>query len=152
MPIKPSEYRKGHTKVVTLDSGTEWLIRKIPFDAMAELFEVMGVKATKDQKEAERQFTSAMDRPDFQKRLVTMTQILLPACCVDPKVVLEGDPSDDYLLYSEIDPMDMFKLFFEIMQHSGLSAEAAAKRQKFRNQPSGESDKSPVPSLKQTPP
>jgi len=139
MAVKPSEYKSGSVKEITLPSGEKWRIRRIPFDALSEFITILGLKFEKGKAptQIEQTFSLELDKPDFKNKLVQMTKIVLPACSVDPKIILSGDSSDDYILYSEIKPMHVFDLFFEMLDFSDLSEAAMKGREKFQQESDG---------------
>jgi len=138
MAVKPSEYKSGSVKEITLASGEKWKIQRLPFDAFADFFTALGVKVEKSNQtveQLEQAFTESLNGPGFKDKLVNLTMIVLPACSVEPMIKMDGDPSDDYLLYREIKPMHVFELFFEMLDFSELSEAAAVSREKFRRKP-----------------
>jgi len=135
MAVKPSEYKSESVKEIILSSGETWKIRRLPFENLAEFFTALGIKIGQDKQtraQIEETFRASLDQPDFKDKLVNLTKIVLPACSVEPKIQLDGDSSDDYILYSEVKPMHVFELFFEMLEFSELSETATESRKKFQ--------------------
>lgn len=137
MVVKPSEYRKGRVKTITLTTGEEWKIKRLSFPAMARFFQVLGLKPKGKASTAkyEKRFLLELEKPGFELKLIKMAQIVVPDCSANPKVVLKLEKEEslkDTLLFEEIKPMHVFELFFAMLEHSGLSGKAAATRQNFR--------------------
>jgi hypothetical protein len=141
MVIQPSEYRKkyGGIKEISLKSGDMWKIRKMPFEALAEFFSILGISIDKknDQSKLNALFSEKTASPDFIKKIVELAKILLPSCCVAPEVILAGTPTDQQLLFIEIEFNDIFELFFAVMDYSGFSSKEIESRESFQPEHNG---------------
>ena len=136
-PTKASTYRKERSKLVTVSSGAVFRIKKAPPRAVFKLFEGMGIKIRSGRKIAKQELTSQLDKLSTEKRASVAMTILLPACTVEPRIVLEGPAKDGELLIDEVEPFDAFDLLEMEMEYSGLTKEAQEKREKFRKERAG---------------
>lgn len=96
------EYKEKSMKVVTTKSGASFTIRKISVGVLSELSAVYSKSKPQEQ-----------DLP-------TILRILVPACVVDPKIVLE-DPAPNELALDDLNADDTFELLEEIVNFSGVT-------------------------------
>ena len=120
MAIDVKEYRKRTQKEVTVPSGSVFVIKGLPPIDILSMFEDFGVDMN-DKKAVSEYFTKHPG--DVMKRI-------LPAGIVLPPVELKG--SDKALGLNEIILGDSMQLMIDIMELSGLSAEAGKELDKFR--------------------
>jgi hypothetical protein len=78
----------------------------------------------------------------FRDKFLPLLKIILPACCVEPKVSQQGD--DESLGIDEIALEDLIELFGHIFDLSGLTKAAEDARKKSQEQTSLKQSDQPV--------
>jgi hypothetical protein len=131
-PTTPEEYRKGKTKLVELATGHVFEIRKMPVQTFSIMFETLGIDVPPGMpiENVEKLLAEEMKDPQYKTKIVETITKILPHCIVKPKVT--ANPSEGALSIDDIEPADMFALFGEIMEFSGISQMAKDLRDKFR--------------------
>lgn len=111
-------YKKGSRKIVTLASGFMFEIRRLPPKLLPHIFAFGAVARDKNP-----------GSPEVSESFTKALEVILPACIVKPRVVLEN-PKPDELEVDDISPDDAIELFRHIMDLSGMTPrelEAAKK-------------------------
>jgi len=126
VPVTAEEYRKKQTKVIKLESGDEWKIRKLPVDAMSGFLEAMGIEIQPGMtmKAIEKHVDEVSKSPEFRKKMFDAMQIVIPSGTVEPKVVTVNKAPKGALSISEIAAIDQFELFMEIVKFQSLPEKA----------------------------
>jgi len=126
------EYRKRIYKIVELPSGAKFKIRKMSPSLVNEVLSILGIKLSPSlsPEEARKEFEQKMSDKDFPKFLAEVAPLVVSNCVVEPKISL--NPSEDALSFDELEPMDVFNLLTQILDFTGLTAEAAERRSSFR--------------------
>jgi len=133
-------YSSGKTKAVTLPStlpnGSHpvFIIRKMPPRTAIKLLSVLKINIEVDLEAADRPekaLRKAIKNLDAQK-LLEVVNTVIPDCVVEPKVVLGKAKRAGELSIDDIELDDLFHLFDEIWEWSGLTEKAAKERAKFR--------------------
>lgn len=140
-PTIPSEYRKGRVKIFSCESGFTVKMRKMPVPVMAEMLTKLGleVPAGIPLEQAEKLLKDRMKDPKFSRKVIDAATYVIPHVVVEPKIV-EGDKyEEDSLSVNEIDPPDLFEIYEECVDFSGLAGAAAKMRKKFRGKQSRKS-------------
>ncbi|RLG45123.1 MAG: hypothetical protein DRN81_02665 [Thermoproteota archaeon] len=124
------EYREKMTKIVTLPSGFNFRIRKMPPLALAKLMSIYdealpatGRELTPEEEEKMKEIG--------KRRFAEIIKVVIPDCIVEPKVSLNPS-SEDELSLDDLAADDIFKLLDEIMEFSGLGEAAKKARESFR--------------------
>lgn len=132
-PTTAAEYRKEAYKLLTLPSGNVFKVRKPDIFVMAEVLEQTGVEIPTELKRSEvgKYIKEQMSQVDLKKALPKVISVLLPACCVEPKVALEANPDKNVLAIHEIDPSDAIYTLNTILDWVGMGR-TAQKLKKFR--------------------
>jgi len=91
----------------------EFRIRSMSGKTMAQFASIEGINLLMGTKEG--------DQPQSMAALYPMFQTVIPACCVNPKIISSGNPADDELLLDDL-PFELISgLFEEIMKFSEMS-------------------------------
>jgi len=117
------DYRKGKTKLVPLPSGAVFKIGKPDGVAMAEMLSMFDVpiKMGSSPESVQRTFEDEMSKIDIKEKLADFLKLLIPACCIDPRVTINPkEKSDEVLLLQEVEQEDSFALIDAIMEFSGF--------------------------------
>jgi len=133
--FKASEYRRRTTKIITVPSGFQFVIRKVPAKTLMKLMSLYEGKPNTDEA--------------MRKILPDVLKVLLPDCVAHPKVVLEN-PQGNEILLDEIEARDAIELVTQITNFSGLTGPMALERETFRQEPTGTSAR-PTVSSTETP-
>ena len=120
------EYRRGKQEVVELPSGARFKIRKMSPLEFGKLMEVLGTAANAPDSLREAQ---------IRDRIVDVMRVLIPGCVVEPKISFES--KEGCLSFEELEVADAMALMDAVYEFSGLAAEDAEERRKFRAEPSG---------------
>lgn len=135
MPIKPSEYRKGLTKLVTLSSGAEFLIRKVRGEDFIKSKTVpLALLRYSEILESENidQISNISDAffNDFEKAYEYMDEVII-AGVVEPKIVKKPpeECGEDELSIHELTVMDTLELFGEIARFSDIPVTTEEKKE-----------------------
>lgn len=86
----------------------------------------------------EEMMKQKVNEPGYTEKIIKAIIKVLPRTIISPKVTTDG--SNDSLSIDDIDPGDMFELYVEIIDFSGISEMADKLREKFRdklNRPNG---------------
>jgi len=116
------EYRKKMLKEVTLPSGFNVTIRKLPLSAvtkMSKLFKFKGVATN-------------IPRDELMEHMDELIEILIPQCVVRPRIVTENPAPKGALSLQELEWSDSLAIIDEIIEFGGLSEEDAKARKFFR--------------------
>lgn len=122
------EYRKRNTFEVEAPSGLVFKMRKPrlqAYDKFLQFADEKGVELGNPDKKILRRFPAEI------------SNILLPSCSIEPKIVAMEDevenPSSE-LNVDEIDPRDLAELLSEVTKHLGSIGKKAKERTNFRGE------------------
>ncbi len=120
------------------DDGTtvdlEWLVKPLSPRLLVSNYEHFAALEGLEYKEGEDM--SETKQTSMMKKLAPLIDVVLPNCCVKPKIVYEGLSNADQLNIDDV-PLDtLMKLFAEIFKSSGLSEEAEKNRDSQKKVPS----------------
>lgn len=82
--------------------------------------------------DVKERFKEMLSKENLAEKVLSIVDILIPACVVKPKVVA-GPAAKGELSVDELEFEDIFALFDEILSFSGLTEESYAERIKFRS-------------------
>jgi len=137
VPTTPEEYRKGKTKIVRVTSNAVFEIRKMSIPTMSEVLSLLGTTIQEgtpiDQVEAE--VKRQVNDPKMRTKFIEAAIYVVPRCVVRPPIVEKADGSS--LTVDDLSPGDLFDLFGEVMDLSGLTQATRSLRKKFREQSVG---------------
>jgi len=151
--VKPYELFKGKNepKLVIVDyenpdtgkiDHTEWRVKPLTPRLLVKNYDSFDALQESNIDEQQGKELTATQRKDLMKKIDPLIDVVLPHCCVDPKVVFEGETNSQQIHIDDI-PLDvLIKLFGEIFIASGMSDKDAKERE----------DQKKVPSLKSLPP
>lgn len=111
------EYKAKLKKKVVVPSGLELTIRRMPLRVVVQLFEIMPT-VTRG-----RTADDLARDPEYLRKLPELIELVLPECVEEIPEKLNVD---------ELLPDDAMALLGEIFDFSGLSEEAAQRRERFR--------------------
>ena len=120
--VSARAYKSTKKKIVTLPSGFKFEIRKVPPSVYGDILAILDVSNV-----GPNEATTLS-----QKHLVDILKIIIPRCVVRPKIVVECTDDEDVLCLDDLDYADGFALLDHIYEFSGITAEAAKNREKFR--------------------
>jgi len=134
--VNPADLFKGKNapKIIKTefvkDDGTkvelEWLVKPLSPRLLVNNYEHFSALESFDYKEGEE--IPENRQTDMMKKLSPLIDIVLPNCCVKPKIVYEGASDANQINIDDI-PLDtLMKLFAEIFKASGLNEEAEKTR------------------------
>jgi len=134
-PTTAAEYRKGKTKLVKLLSGNVFEIRKMPVPVMAEVMSRLGLDVPQGTpiEKIEELMKQKIDEPGFKVKVIDVVTYTVPRCVIQPKITEEA--TENTLAIDDVSPDDLFELFGEIFEFTGVSKAAEALRRKFRTKP-----------------
>lgn len=69
------------------------------------------------------------------EKLSPLIDIILPFCCLDPKIVMEGPTNDKQINIDDLDVQTLMALFTEIFKTSGMSEEKDEERKNLKSLP-----------------
>jgi len=151
--VKPHELFKGKNvpKLVIVDyenpdtgeiQHTEWRVKPLTPRLLVKNYDSFDALQESNIDEQQGKELSPEQRKSLMKKIDPLIDVVLPHCCVDPKVVFEGETNEKQIHIDDI-PLDvLIKLFGEIFISSGMSDTAAKDR----------NDQKKVPSPKSLPP
>jgi len=93
--------------------------------------------------QAEEMIRERMKDPSFTEKIIEAAEYVVPRVVVEPRIVQAETPSETALTVDELAPGDLFEIFNEAVDFSGLTGAAARMREKFRKQPSRQSRRKP---------
>jgi len=149
-PTKPKEYRKGRIKIFRCVSGFTVKIRKMSAEVMGEMLNILDLEVPRGMplEQAEQLIIEKTKGPEYTKKAIKAAEYVVPEVVIEPKIIIEDKMEDDSLFIGEVDPGDLFEIFNESVDFSGLAGAAAKMREKFREKSTGEN--SSGPSIKST--
>lgn len=138
MPITPSEYRARHktTKPIKLESGEEFVIRKLPLPIYAQFFGIYDIPFTKEMSpaKAKKMMEDKIESTEFKMKMFDAIEMIVPAGVAEPRIVVvaEGEKvPKDALSIDEIDVTDQIELFVEIISFQGFDTDFKKFRRKL---------------------
>jgi hypothetical protein len=131
-PTTAGDLRKKVTKLVSCESGTNYLIRKMPLPAMAKFFNAVDMKLSKDVTAMQTELKEQVNDPVKIEKLILAMRDALPQCIIEPKVSSTEQSSDTVINVDDIPLEDQFELFGVITDFSGISIKALEKNKTFR--------------------
>jgi len=139
MPTLVSEYRKDKRKLVTLSSGFVFEIRKMTVPVMMEMTKLLQLEIPEGTPvDRVREVMEAKTNdPAFKENVIKAVDYVIPRCVTSPQIVNASTPSENALSLDEIAPGDLFELFAEITDFSGVGEMAQSLREKFRIKSTG---------------
>ena len=123
-------YTQSNRLALELPSGFTIIIRKVPPELLPELTKGYDERLAQDWDKLSREDRAAAIRSVIN----TLTRIV-PAVCVEPRVVIkDADPKTE-IMFVDIDINDLMAIFTGCFKFSGLSEEEAAERTDFPTVP-----------------
>jgi len=137
IPTAPGDYRKGNEKIFKCTSGFVVKMRKMSVSAMGEMLSILGLSVPQGVplEQAEKLLKEQMKSKDFTKNVIDAAEYVVPYIVIAPKIIQEDTYKENALSIAEIDPGDLFEIFNEGVEFSGLAGAAARIREKFRKEP-----------------
>lgn len=89
--------------------------------------------AALDQKETKDM--TIEQQAEMMQKLAPLIDVVLPECCINPKVVFEGETKNGFIHIDDLDLETLIKLFTGIFEASGLSVPKEGDED-LQNQPS----------------
>ena len=138
MPITPSEYRARHQtmKTIKLESGEEFVIRKLPLPIYAQFFGMYDIPFTKEMSpaKAKKMMEEKMESTEFKMKMFDAIEMIVPAGVAEPRIVVvaEGEKvPEDVLSLDEIEIGNQLDLFAEIISFQGFDTDFKKFRRKL---------------------
>lgn len=127
-PISASDYTNANRLAVPLPSGTEekpsvFVIRRVPPELLPDLTRSYDERLAK-----EWDTLSPEERAESIKAVMNTLTRLIPAICVEPKVVASDTKVEGAVAFNDIGLNDLMELFTKCFEFSGLSEEAVDAR------------------------
>jgi len=120
----------------------EWKIKPLSPRLMAKNYKYFAALQGQDLTEEDAKDMSQERQIDMMESLAPLLDIVLPYCCIEPKVVFEGNTTPQQINIDDIDLQTLMSLFEEIFKSTGLTDEGDKERKNL----------SKVPSVKVSPP
>jgi len=142
--VNPSDLFRGKNapKIVKTpyvkDDGIEveldWLVKPLSPRLLVNHYEHFAALEDLNYKEGDD--ISPAKQTDMMKKLAPLIDVVLPYCCVKPKIIYDGISEGNNLNIDDV-PLDtLMRLFGEIFKSSGLNEEAAKIRDTQKKVPS----------------
>lgn len=77
-----------------------------------------------------------LEQGEMMEGIAPLIDIILPKCCVEPKVVFEGDTTANQINIDDIDLPTLMEIFAKIFEASGVNPEKEAERANLQKVPS----------------
>ena len=137
-PTSATEYKKGKTKLLKLKTGNVFRIRKMPARVYADLIEMLGLEIRQGipREQVEAMLKEKTQAEGYNVKSIRAMVKIVPQCILEPKMTFEPSNDPDTLWVDDIEPQDLFELFKEIVEFSGIQ-EMGAENDKFREQSDG---------------
>ena len=79
---------------------------------------------------------SEEEKNETLERLAPLIDVVLPFCCVDPKIVMEGETNEKQINIDDLDVETLMALFGAIFEASGVAKKATDERKDLPTPPS----------------
>ena len=141
--MRPQEVFKSKSKAVPIiiekkeidPEGKEittqinWTVKPLSARLMVQNYSHF-VNLEKIEKSPER------DQAKILEGLIPLIDVVLPFCCVDPKLVMEGETNEKQIHIDDLDIEALMNLFTKIFEISGLGKKADDKIENLESPPS----------------
>ncbi len=143
MGIKPHEVfnsKNRATKVITTTFKkdnvekpieVEWVVKPMSPRLMVKNYKNFAALENADSKDL-----SLEEQAEMMQKLAPLIDIILPACCVDPRIVFEGETGKGQIHIDDLDMETLMKLFSGIFEASGITEKTKEEREDLKTAPS----------------
>jgi len=143
MGIKPHEVfnsKNRATKVITTTFKKdnvekpieiEWVVKPMSPRLMVKNYKNFAALENADSKDL-----TLEEQAEMMQKLAPLIDIILPACCIDPKIVFEGETGKGQIHIDDLDMETLMKLFSGIFEASGITEKTKEEREDLKKAPS----------------
>lgn len=132
--VKPWEVfnsKKRQTKTIQTDFDKEGVDKPIKVDwevkPMSPRLMVKNYKSFAALDQADRKDMSMEEQAEMMQKLAPLIDVVLPECCVNPKIVFEGETKSGQVHIDDLNLESLMQLFSGIFEASGLTPKEEEK-------------------------
>jgi len=132
----PKVIHTKHTGEDNVEVTLDWTVRALAPRLMVQNFKHFAALETLNSDKVEGQELSKQEEIETLEKLAPLIDVVLPYCCVTPKVVTEGVSDAKQIHIDDLDVQTLMELFSEIFKASGVSEEGDKERKNLEKHPS----------------
>jgi len=114
----------------------EWLVKPLSPRLMVNNYKYFAALEEMDKDKVKGQELTKAQEIETLEKLAPLIDVVLPYCCIKPKIVEEGESNNLQLNIDDLDIQTLMALFSEIFKTSGVSEKKDKERQDFVKPPS----------------
>lgn len=113
----------------------DWIVRPLSPRLMVQNYKYFAALEKLDTNKKEEELTEE-EQIETLEKLSPLIDVVLPYCCVDPKIVMEGETTDVQINIDDLSVETLMALFSGIFESSGLTKKSEDERKNLEKPPS----------------
>jgi hypothetical protein len=113
----------------------DWIVKPLSPRLMVQNYKYFAALEKMDTNEKGTELTED-EQIETLEKLAPLIDVVLPYCCVEPKIVMEGETNDKQINIDDLSVETLMSLFSGIFESSGLAKKGEEQRKNLGNPPS----------------
>jgi len=133
---KPKTIHTKHKGDDKVEVELDWYVKPLSPRLMVKNYKHFSALEQMDKGKEPGEELSREEEIETLEKLAPLIDVVLPYCCVRPKIVEEGETNDTQVNIDDLDVETLMALFSEIFKASGISEEGDKERKNLGKPPS----------------